>query len=122
MLLCKKYYNRGKKRLTAHDAYQLMNQPQTNLIVFQQLIQHISGIATPLGIAVAYHVYSKTRSKALITLNNRLGTGISYDTLQRQLTSQCATIMQQIDRDGVYIPENMSHNGIQHVFAMDNLD
>ena len=59
----------------------------------QQLIQHVSGIATPLGIATAYHVYNKTRSKALITLNNRLGAGISYDTLQRQLTSQCATIM-----------------------------
>ena len=89
----------------------------------QQLIQHVSGIATPLGIATAYHVYNQTRSKALITLNNRLGTGISCDTLQRQLTSQCATIMQQIDQDGVYIPENMSHNqGIQHVFAMDNLD
>ena len=47
MLLCKKHYNRGKKRFTAQDAYQLMNQPQTNLIVFQQLIQHVSGMATP---------------------------------------------------------------------------
>ena len=78
--------------------------------MFQQLIQHVSRIATPLGIATASHVYNKTRNKALITLNNRLGSGISYDTLQRQLTSQCATIMQQIDQDGVYIPENMSHN------------
>ena len=80
-------YHRWKKRLTAQDVYQLMNQPQTNLIVSQQLIQHVSGIATPLGIATAYHVYNKTRNKALITQNNRLDTGISYDTLQRQLTS-----------------------------------
>ena len=47
-------YHRWKKRLTAQDVYQLMNQPQTNLTVSQQLIQHISGIATPLGIATVY--------------------------------------------------------------------
>ena len=59
----------------------------------------------------------------MITLNLGLGTGISYDPLQRQVTSQCATIMQQIGQYGVYIPENMTHNqSIQHVFAMDNLD
>ena len=62
-------------------------------------------------------MYNKTRSKALITLNNRIGTGISYDT------ATSAKLTSQIEQDGVYIPENMSNNqSIQHSFAMDNLD
>jgi hypothetical protein len=103
----------------------MVDQPTTEkaLIVSQQLLQHISGMPTPLGTATAYHVFNQTRSKSLITLNNRLGQGITYDCLQRQLTAQSATIMQQVEEDGVYIPENMSHNcKTPHVFAMDNLD
>ena len=125
MLICKKTRLTQGEEETHTSGRLSVDEPtkEKALIVSQQLIQHVSGIATPLGIATAYHVYNHTRSKALITLNNRLGTGISYDTLQRQLTSQCATIMQQMDQDGVYIPENMSHNqSIEHVFAMENLD
>lgn len=93
------------------------------LIASQQLLQHVTGIVTPLGIASAFHVYNQTRSKSLITVNNRLGQGISYDRLQRQLTAQSANIMQQVEEDGVYIPEDMAYNNeTPHVFAMDNLD
>jgi len=54
-------------------------------------------------------------------LNHRLGQGISYERLQRQLTTQSANIMQQVAEDEVYIPDGMTH-GATHVFAMDNLD
>ena len=70
-------YHRGKKMLTAQDVS--VDEPQTKCIVSQQLIQHVSGIATPLGIATAYHVYNKTRSKALITLNDRLSAGVQFN-------------------------------------------
>ena len=59
----------------------------------------------------------------MIILNNKLGQGISYDTLQRKLTSQSAAIMQQVNEDGVYVPDSMSRNSSTlQVFAMDNLD
>ena len=78
---------------------------------------------TPLGIATTNHVYNQTRSKSLITLNNRLVLGISYDHLQQQQTTQNANMMQQVEEDRVYISENMSHSDeVLHVFAMDNLD
>ena len=81
------------------------------------------GMSTPLGIATTYHLYNQTRSKYMITLNNRLGQGISYASLQRQLTKQSAALMHQVEEDGVCIPDIMYHSceGI-HVFAMENLD
>ena len=89
MLLCKKTRLTQGEEETHSSGRLSVDEPtkEKALIVSQQLIQHVSGIATPLGIATAYHVYNQTRSKALIILNNMLGTGISYDTLQRQLTS-----------------------------------
>ncbi|XP_034038500.1 uncharacterized protein LOC117521252 [Thalassophryne amazonica] len=93
------------------------------LIMSQQMLQHVSGIPTPLGTANAYHLYNQTRSKSLIKLSNRVGQGISYDRLQRQLTAQGARIMQQVEEDGVFVPENMTHaSRTPHVFATDNLD
>ena len=93
------------------------------LTITQQVLQHVGGMSTPLGIATTYHLYNQTRSKSLITLNNRTGQGISYDSLLRQLTKQSAAMMQQVEEYGVCIPDRMSHSfeGI-HVFAMDNLD
>ena len=92
-------------------------------IISQHILQLVSGVPTPLGIATAYHVYNQTRSKSLITLNNRLGMGISYERLHRQLTAQSEKVMQQVATDGVYVPDTMSKNcTIPHVFAMDNLD
>lgn len=68
-------------------------------------------------------MFNQTRSKSVITLNNRLGQGISYDRLHHQLTSQSVAIIQQVEEDRVYIPDNMSVNHeSHHVFAMDNLD
>ena len=93
------------------------------LIMSQQILQHTFGIPTPLGIATTHYVLNQTRSKSLITLNIRLGQGISYERMHRQLTLQCVKIMQQVEEVGVYIPENMSNNRkMPHVFAMDNLD
>jgi len=60
------------------------------LIMSQQLLQQASSIPTPLAIASSYHIYNQTRSKSLITLNKRLGLGLNYDSLHRQLTSQSA--------------------------------
>ena len=121
MLLCDK-----SKMPNKEEALRVLVDLETEekaLIISQQLLQHVGGVSTPLGIATTYHVYNKTRSKSLITLNNRLGQWISYDSLQRQLTKQSAAMMQQVEEDGVYIPDSMSHSceGI-HVFAMDNLD
>jgi len=72
--------------------------------------QHIFGVATPLGIATAYHIFNQTRSKSLVMLNNRLGFGISYERLQRQLTAESEKVMQQVETDGVYVPETMTKN------------
>ena len=56
-------------------------------------------------------------------LNNRLGLGINYERLQRQLTAESEKVMLQVETDGVYVPETMMKNcKIPHVFAMDNLD
>jgi len=96
----------------------LVNEPTTEkaLIASQQLLQHIAGVPTPLAIATAFSVFNQTRM-----LNHRLGQGISYERLQRQLTTQSANIMQKVAEGGVYIPDGMTH-GATHVFAMDNLD
>ena len=91
------------------------------LISAQQILQNFFGIKTPLSVAVTYHIYNQTRSKALIMLANRLGLGISYDILQRDLTALTIQIKDKITNDGVYIPDNMSQTH-DHVFAMDNLD
>ena len=87
------------------------------------MLQQVSGVVTPVGVATAYHLYNQTRSESLITLNNKLGQGISYDSLHRQFTSQSLIIMQRIEENEVYVPQNMSYNGrLPHLFAMDNLD
>ena len=93
------------------------------LTITQHVLQHVGGMSTPQGIATPYHLYNQTRRKSMITLNNRTGQGISYDSLLRQLTKQSAAMMQQVEEDGVCIPDIMSHSceGI-HVFAMENLD
>ena len=96
---------------------------EKSLIMSQQILRHTFGKPTPLGIATTHYVFNQTRSKSLITLNNRLGQGISYERMHRQLTLQCVKIMQQVEEVDVCIPENMSNNKkMPHVFAMDSLD
>ena len=93
------------------------------LLMSQQLLYQVSGVTTPLSVGTSYHIYNQTKSKEFITLNNRLGQGISYDTLQRQLTSQTVSIMQQVEEDGMLIPAEMTHNpSTPHVFAIDNVN
>jgi len=72
------------------------------VIMSQHILQHVSGVATPLDIATAYHIFNQTRSKSLVMLNNRLGLGISYERLQRQLTIESEKVKQQVETDGVY--------------------
>ena len=93
-----------------------INEPTTEkaLIASQQLLQHITSVPTPLAIATAYSVFNQTRSKSLIMLNYRLGQGISYERLQRQLTTQSANIMQQVAEDGVCIPDGMTHGATHY--------
>ena len=62
------------------------------------------------GHLLPYIYITKKKSKVFITLNNMLGQGISYDSLQRQLTSQKVSIMQQVEEDRVLIPAEMTHN------------
>ena len=93
------------------------------LLMSQHLLYQVTGVITPLSVGTSYHIYNQTESKAFITLNNRLGQGISYDTFQRQLTSLTVSIMQQVEENGVLIPAEMTHNpSTPHVFAIDNLD
>ncbi|XP_030833483.1 uncharacterized protein LOC105441519 [Strongylocentrotus purpuratus] len=93
------------------------------IIMSQYVLQHVFGIPTPLGISTAYYIFNQTRSKSQVVMNNRTGLGISYERLHRQLTAQSVKAMQQVETDGVYIPETMAKNSeIPHVFAMDNLD
>ena len=96
---------------------------EKTLLMSQQLLYQVSGVITSLSVGTSYHIYNQTKSKEFITLNNRLGQGISYDTLQRPLTSQTVSIMQQVEEDGVLIPAEMTHNpSTPHVFAIDNLN
>ena len=93
------------------------------IIMSQHVLQLVFGIPTPLGIATAHYIFNQTRSKTLVTLNNRVGIGISYELLQCQLTAQSVKAMQQVETEGVYIPPGMTKNcKTPHVFAMDNLD
>ena len=81
-------------------------------LMSQYILQQITGMQTPLSIATAHHLYNETRSKSLVTLNNKLGQGISYNSLHRQ-----------VENYGVFIPENISTaSELPHVFALDNLD
>ena len=82
------------------------------LLMSQQLLYQVSGVITPLFLWAppTIYIYNQTKSKEFITLNNRLGQGISYDKLQRQLTSQTVSIMQQAEVDAVLIPAEMTHN------------
>lgn len=96
---------------------------EKSVIISEHILQNLFGVPTPLGIATAYHIFNQTRSKSLITLNNRLGLGISYERLQRQLTAESEKVMLQVETDSVYVPEAMTKNcKFPHVFAMDNLD
>lgn len=103
----------------------IVDQPTAEkaIIMSQHILQHVSSVTTPLGIATTYHIFNQTRSKLLIMLNNRLGLGVSYERLQRQLTAHSEKIMQQVETVGVHVPETMTKNcKIPHVFSMDNLD
>ena len=92
------------------------------ILLSQQILQQATDMPTPLGTALAHHLYNATRSKSLVKLCNKLGQSISYDRLQRQLTSKAMDVMQQIEDTGVFIPENVSAQETPHIFAMDNLD
>ena len=93
------------------------------LIMAQQMLHHVTPMNTPLSVGTAYYLYNQTRCKALVTLNNKLHVGISYDTLHRQLTSQCEEIMMEIEETGVYIPQNITPNTrYPPVFPIENLD
>ena len=96
---------------------------EKSLIVSQYILQHVFGIPTPLTIATAYHTFNQTRSKSQVILNNRIGIGISYERLHRQLTAQSMNAIEEAKDSGVYIPTMISKNSkYPHVFAMDNLD
>ena len=56
-----------------------------------------------------------------LKLSHRLGQGISYDRLQRQLTEKTMQVCQQVDQDGVYTPVDTIPE-VLPIFALDNLD
>ena len=80
------------------DGRVIVDQPTAEkaIIMSQHVLQHVSEVPTPLGIATAYHTFNQTCSKSLITLNNRLGLGISYEHLKRQLKPESEKVMQQV--------------------------
>jgi hypothetical protein len=99
------------------------NTEQKAVIMAQQMLHHVTPINTPLSVGTSYYLYNRTRSKSLITLCNKLHVGISYDTLHRQLTSQCEEIIMKIEEEGVYIPQNINLNTrYPPVYPIDNLD
>ena len=114
------------KVLELHENWRVITDQATmenSLIISRALLQHVSGILTPLGVAASYHVFNQTCSKSLITLNNRLGQRITYGHLRHPLAAQSVTIMQHVEEDGIYIPEHMSPNcQTLQVFTMDSLD
>ena len=64
------------------DGRVIVDQPTAEkaIIMSQHVLQHVSGVSTPLGIATTYHLFNQTRCKSLIMMNNRLGLGISYES------------------------------------------
>ena len=92
-----------------------------NLLIVQQILHSICGIKTSLSTGTAFEIYNSTRSKAQITLMNRINQSISYDTLHRLLTSAYNSIISTIEDKGIYIPPNMRH-GVFTQYSMDNID
>ncbi|MES9880281.1 MAG: hypothetical protein ABW185_05300, partial [Sedimenticola sp.] len=68
----------GTSRLTLHE--RVLNLAQN--IIFAR-----TGTRTPQHVSLAMYIYQKTRKKDIITVLSRLGLCISYNDLQRTLTS-----------------------------------
>ena len=82
--------------------------PGDQVALASQIIMQQTGTVTPIGVGISYHLFNQTRSKTLVQLAHQVDIGISYECLQRQLTVSAATALQQIEADGVYVPESMT--------------
>ena len=87
----------------------------------QDIAYAVSRKKTAKHVSLALYVFHKTRSKDVIQVLNRLGHCISYDSMQRILTSVALDIQEHSDDDGYFLPENMQ-TGCFSQFAIDNLD
>ena len=87
----------------------------------QQMLFTTTKQPTPLALGTAFHLYNETRSKKLLTTFNRLNQSVSYTTFQRYLTGMCENIIDVEQKEGIYIPPNLSTCDFAH-FAIDNID
>jgi hypothetical protein len=87
----------------------------------QDIIHQAFHIATAKQIALLVHLFHKSRSKSNIQLMNRLGYGVSHQTLKRLLTSAALAVEERIRQVGVYIPDGFG-NALFSNFVCDNLD
>ena len=87
----------------------------------QDIMGNVNKIPTPKQVGLSLHILKETRSKKTVTLLNRLGNCISYDDAQRYMTTIAENVDLQIEKDGVFIPSNLTPGVFTHC-AIDNLD
>ena len=87
----------------------------------QDIMGNVNKIPTPKQVGLSLHILKETRSKKTVTLLNRLGNCISYDDAQRYMTAIAENVDLQIEKDGEFIPLNLTPGVFTHC-AIDNLD
>lgn len=87
----------------------------------QDVCQTVAGIPIPKHTGTVLHILKETRSKATVTLLNRLRNCISYQDVQRYITTMVRSVDEQTAVDGALIPTNLKVERFTQC-AFDNLD
>ena len=67
------------------------------------------------------HLIKQSHSKDTVTLLNRFGNCVSYQDMQRYITTMANEVTDQEETLGFFVPSNLVV-GLFTQFAMDNLD
>ena len=94
---------------------------QSVLNLVQDIVSLLSKQPTPKQVGLALHILKKTRSKNLVTILNRLGHSVSYNSAQRCLTTVANEVNEKEEKEGIFIPENIVHGCFLQA-ALDNLN
>jgi hypothetical protein len=61
-------------------------------------------VETPKHIGLSVYVYHKTRSRNILQVRNKSGSGVSYDTIRRLLVTAVDEMRTHTTADSVYVP------------------
>ena len=87
----------------------------------QDIVSSLTRLPLPKHIGVAMHILKSTRSKSLVTMVNRFGNCVSYNTAQRYITTVANEVSEREERDGLFIPTNIVPGQFLQC-ALDNLN